>query len=104
MAPADDPAARRTAHRPGDDNFQKALLRAGTALASRLDELAECQRSLSDLVMARTVRPWTTFEHDAYLRLRRSQTALRQRARRAQRTFDFARRGLRDRDFDQLDK
>ncbi len=77
-------------------DYQEALERAGTTLATSLDELAQCQRTLAQLVDVRTNRVWTDPEHDSYLRLRRNRTELQQRVLRAQRTFDFARNGLRD--------
>jgi len=79
------------------DHYQEALERGGSTLAARLEAVAECEQSLATLVEVRTRRPWTGFEYDSYLRLRRSRATLQQSARRAQRTFDFACEGLRER-------
>jgi len=76
--------------------LEDALERFGARYAERLEELAECNRSLAHLVEVRVARPWTDFEHDAYLRLRRSKTELNARVVRAQRAFERARSGLRD--------
>jgi hypothetical protein len=76
--------------------LEDALERFGSRYAERLEELAECNRGLARLVEVRVARPWTDFEHDAYLRLRRSKTELNARVVGAQQAFERARSGLRD--------
>ncbi len=76
--------------------LEDALERFGARYAERLEELAECNRGLARLVEVRVARPWTDFEHDAYLRLRRSKTELGARVARVQRAFERTRSSLRD--------
>lgn len=74
-----------------------ALERFGTKYRESLEELAECNLGLARLVQVRVARPWTDFEYDAYVRLRRSNAELNFRVMRARRAFERARSSLRDR-------
>jgi hypothetical protein len=73
---------------------EAALQRAASVFAGQLDRLAEGHQSLAQLMRRRVTRPWTSYEHAAYLRLRHAGGETYQRLLRTQRTFDRIR--LRD--------
>ncbi len=76
--------------------YEEALRRSGAVYADHLEELGECNHGLARLVHVRSVRQWTDFEHDSYLLLRKSRSALNARAALVQRAFERARVRLRD--------
>jgi hypothetical protein len=76
--------------------YDAALERSGREFAELLEALAECNQSLARVIRARVARPWTDYEHAAYLRLRRTKAELNSRTQQVQRTFERARSSKRD--------
>ena len=80
-------------HSPIRDHTREeaALRRAVSSFTNQLDGLAECHESLAQLMQKRVSRPWTSYEHAGYIRLRRARGQMYQRLLRTQRTFERAR-------------